>query len=193
MAQSGDSMAIQPHLLPAESVRWIGRPDPHRLLGAGDFFLVPFSLMWGGFALFWEAGVVGLGSHSPSAAGAWWFGALWGIPFVLVGQYFIWGRFIYKRWDRRRTIYAVTNQRVLALRGHTLQSLFLNQLPTLNKSLRSDGSGTLEFTTSPFGFGFWGNTGMEFLSGRRSAAFAFYDIPGVDDVFRLVAEGRSTG
>jgi hypothetical protein len=190
MAEPTDSLALQPHLLPGESVRWIGRPNPDRLFSSGDVFLVPFSLMWGGFALFWEASVLGAGLQS-SPGGAWWFGALWGIPFVLIGQYFIWGRFLYRRWDRRRTIYAITDQRVLALRGSTLQSLFLNQLPTLDKSQRADGSGTLEFTSSPFGFGFWGNTGMEFMSGRRSSSFAFYDIPDVNDVFRLVAEGRT--
>lgn len=192
VAELIDSMALQPHLLPGESVRWIGKPDANRIFSPGDVFFVPFSLLWGGFALFWEAGVLGLFSSSPARGGAWWFGALWGIPFAVIGQYLIWGRFLYRRWDRRRTIYAVTNQRVLSLKGNTLQSISLTQLPTLNKSVRPDGSGTLEFASLPFGFGSWGDSGMEFMAGRRSGLLEFYDIPAVDDVCRAVFEGRSS-
>ncbi|HEX3508972.1 MAG TPA: hypothetical protein VHW94_11325, partial [Candidatus Dormibacteraeota bacterium] len=117
---------LQTYLQPGEGVLWTGSPNPHRLFSSKDFFLVPFSLMWGGFAIFWEASVLAFGRGANQAPV---FFALWGIPFVVVGQYFIWGRFLFKRWDRRRTIYAVTNQRVIVLRGRTLQSIFLSQLP----------------------------------------------------------------
>src|SRR5262245_20313073 len=96
------SEAIRRYLLPHERVAWTGRPDPKRIFARGDLYMVPFSLMWGGFSIFWEAGVLSLGRPG--------FFALWGLPFVLIGQYFIWGRFIYKWWDRRRTAYAVTDQ-----------------------------------------------------------------------------------
>ena len=33
---------------------------------------------------------------------------LWGIPFVVAGQYLIWGRFFYDAWLKRRTYYALT-------------------------------------------------------------------------------------
>jgi hypothetical protein len=175
------------HLLAGERVLWTGRPDPNRLFSANDIFLIPFSLMWGGFALFWEASVVGIGISSGHAAPS--FFLVWGIPFVLIGQYFIWGRFIYKRWDRKRTAYAVTNQRLLALKGNSLQSMFLTQLPTINQTVRSDGSGTLDFGGLPFGYAFWANSGMDWFN-RRGGLFAFYDIRGASSVYRLVAEAR---
>jgi hypothetical protein len=158
----------------------------------GDVFLIPFSLLWGGFAIFWELGVMGV--WSKSGEGAPGFFVLWGIPFVIVGQYFIWGRFVYKRWDRRRTVYAVTNQRVLVLRGTTLQSMFISQLPGMNETTRPDGSGTLDFGvgTLPFGYGFWANTGMDWFS-RRGGMLAFYDIGNVTNVHRLIADVRSGG
>jgi len=151
-----------------------------------DAFLIPFSLLWGGFALFWEGGVLGLFGKAPIGIDALF--VLWGVPFVLVGQYFIWGRFLYKRWDRRRTIYAVTSQRVLVLRGRGVQSTFLEQLPTLNQHSRADGSGSIEFSTVSFGYGYWANTGMDFF-GRRGT-LAFYDIPEVAAVYRLIADAR---
>lgn len=188
MDQSSQDAALQPHLLRGERILWIGRPDSRRLFGFADVFLVPFSLMWGGFAIFWEAAVTGIGSKSGQSLPV--FFVLWGIPFVLVGQYLIWGRFIYKRWDRQRTVYAVTNQRVLTLRGETLQSTFLNQLPNVNQTVRRDGTGTLDFGNLPFGYAFWANSGMDWLS-RRSGAPAFHDIDNVTNVYRLVANARS--
>lgn len=179
---------LRRHLLSGERILWTGRPDPNRLLTLGDVLLIPFSLMWGGFAIFWELGVLGV--WSKSGRGAPGLFVLWGIPFVIVGQYFIWGRFVYKRWDRRRTVYAVTNQRVLVLRGGMLQSMFVNQLPEMNETTRSDGTGTLDFGRLPFGYGFWANTGMDWFS-RRGGALAFYDINNVTNVHRLIADVRS--
>lgn len=188
MDQHSQEAALQRHLLRGERILWAGRPNPNRLLAFGDVFLIPFSLMWGGFAIFWETAVIGIGAKSGHAAPG--FFVLWGIPFVLVGQYLIWGRFIYKRWDRQRTIYAVTNQRVLTLRGNMLQSMFVNQLATINQTVRRDGSGTLDFGNLPFGHAFWANSGMGWFS-RRGGLLAFYDIENVANVYRLIVDARS--
>jgi hypothetical protein len=175
---------LQPYLQPSERILWTGRPDPRRLFGLSDLFLVPFSLMWGGFAIVWET--LALTSGAPI------FFVLWGIPFVVVGQFLIWGRFLALRWDKTRTTYAVTNQRLLILRGRSLQTMFLNQVPTIDQSVRSDGSGTLDFwrSSSRFGYGFGANSGMDVFSGNRRG-FAFYDIPDVNQVYRLVNEART--
>ena len=178
---------LQSYLQPGEKVLWTGQPDARRLVSSKDAYLIPFSLMWGGFAIVWEGGVL---LTTAGANGAPIFFALWGIPFVVVGQYFIWGRFFVKRWDRRRTLYAVTDQRVLVLRGSSLQSMFLNNLPGVTQSARADGSGTLEFgSSSPFGSGAWANTGMDFFAMGRGV-LAFYDIPNVAQVDRLINESR---
>jgi hypothetical protein len=176
------------HLLSGERLLWKGRADPNRLFTLGDVFLIPFSLLWGGFAVFWESSVLGIWSQSSSGAPV--FFVLWGVPFVVLGQYFIWGRFLYKRWDRRRTLYAVTNQRVLVLRGNALQSMFITQLPALNETTRPDGTGTLDFGNAAFGYGLWANTGMDWFA-RRGSGLAFYDITDVTNVHRLIADARS--
>jgi len=144
-------------------------------------WLIPLSLLWGGIALYWEAGALGFIVKS-GFAGFDLF-ALWGIPFAVAGQYFIWGRFVFKRWDRLRTIYAVTNQRLLTTKGGNLQSVFLSQLPAINQSTRADGSGTLDFGAAQNGPGFWFS--------RRHGVTTFDDIQDVRNVYRLIAEARS--
>ena len=172
------------HLLKDEQVLWMGQPDPGILFTGADVFLVPFSLFWGGFALFWEALV--LIGRAPV------FFALWGIPFVLLGLYFIFGRFLYKRISKRRTYYAATNQRVLALntlwRRH-LQAVYITAIADIALSTRSNGTGTIRFGGSaPAIWGMYDNTGMDFFARGfgRAGVLAFFDIRDAAHVYDLV-------
>src|SRR5580692_6078756 len=85
---------IQIELLAGESLLWCGQPLPRVLFHMQDIFAVPFSLLWGGFAILWEWGVTGHFGGNSHAHPAPFFFALWGIPFVVIGQYMIWGRFV---------------------------------------------------------------------------------------------------
>jgi len=139
------ALKLQPELLSGESIYWSGMPNPGRIFHSDDWALIPFSLLWGGFAIFWEASVLGylnFGSKS-SAHSAPSFFVLWGIPFILYGQYMIWGRFIVDGWLKRRTFYAVTNRRVLIFQEGwkaKRRLIFLESLPEISREGTTTGT-----------------------------------------------------
>lgn len=121
-----------------ERLLWTGRPRLGLLLRSSDAIFIPFSLMWGGFAIFWEVSVI--------VAGAPVFFVLWGIPFVLVGLYLIFGRFWVDARERAKAYYGVTNERVLIISGlfrRTVKSLNIDTLTDVSLIEKGDGSGTI--------------------------------------------------
>jgi hypothetical protein len=139
--------AIERDLDPGETILWAGLPKQGLYLAPTDVAMIPFSLAWGGFAFFWEWGVIH--SNAPLLF------RLWGVPFCCVGLYMIVGRFIYDAYLRARTFYAVTNRRILIVtwaRTRDLISLDISNQPmTLSES--RDGSGMITFATSLNMFG----------------------------------------
>ena len=147
--------SISERLLGGERILWCGRPQQGLLLTSRDVLLIPFSLVWGGFAVFWETMVLSLGAPA--------LFRFWGVPFVLIGLYMIAGRFALDAWVRSRTVYAVTNRRILIVRegvfGNTT-SLSLDRLPNLQLKERGNRRGTIRFggpaiVYAGLGWGIW--------------------------------------
>lgn len=147
-----------------------------------DVFFIPFSLLWGGFAIFWESSVI--------AAGAPVFFLLWGTPFVLVGLYITFGRFFVKRYAKLHTVYAVTDRRVIAVStgfGRSVRSLSIKRLPGLEVSTGRGRSGNVTFGQWHGFSGFYANSGLEWFGwnmGQRP--MAFYDLDDARSVYELV-------
>ena len=179
--RAADVTALERHLSPDERIEWVGKPDPAKHFTRADVFLIPFSILWGGFAIFWEASAIGGGGG---------FFALWGIPFVAIGLYFIGGRFIYKANRKRRTTYAVTDRRVLTLvrgrRGESVDAMYLRSIPSIATNADSDGRGNVEFGVSSPAAGWYANSGMELFGRGQSAGLGFYDIDDARAVADLV-------
>ena len=94
---------IRPYLEPGEQILWLGKPETLHLLAAQDVFLIPFSLLWFGFAVFWEITVFRMGTP--------WFFPLFGAFFVMIGLYLTVGRFLWKAYVLRHTLYAITDRK----------------------------------------------------------------------------------
>jgi hypothetical protein len=130
---------IQAELAPGEQLLWTGRPPQGWMLRAVDAFLIPFGLLWSGCVV---AALV-----QTIANRANWFGALFLVPFILVGLYFIFGRFLVDARDRQRTVYGITSERIIivsGLRGRRVKSLNLDTLTDITLT-ESRGGGVITF------------------------------------------------
>ena len=128
-----------------EKVLWWGKPRQGLVLRGSDAFQIPFSLLWCGFAVFWESSVF-RAPHAPA------FFVLWGIPFVAVGIYLVIGRFFADALLRSKTYYAVTPDRIVIVSGlfsKNVKSLNLKTLTDLSLSEGSAGEGTITFGMQP--------------------------------------------
>lgn len=134
---------IQGELEAGEQLLWAGRPLQGIRLRRSDLFMIPFSLLWGGFAFFWEWTV--MQENGPLVA------QLFGLPFVLVGLYMIAGRFFLEAKQREKTFYGISNERLIIASGlcrKRVTSLNLATLSNISLTEESNGSGTITFGPS---------------------------------------------
>jgi hypothetical protein len=186
------AMKLQPELSSGETIYWAGMPNPSVIFHSDDWTMIPFSFLWGGFAIFWEAGVLRFwGNHSHGNPISW-FMALWGVPFIVIGQYMIWGRFLVDAWLKRRTYYAVTNRRVLILQEswkRNSQFSFLESIPEITRE--GVATGTLWLGTKLPPFGSRGSTTRGFSRFSVGGPVPkLVDIDDVDSVYRLILDLR---
>lgn len=119
-----------------ERLLWCGRPAQGLRVRRADAFAIPFSLIWTAFFVFWEA--------SALRTGAPLFFRLWGAPFLIMGAYLVFGRFVADARRRRRTLYGVTDQRIIVIAGlssRTTTSHALRTLPAVTLAERRSGEG----------------------------------------------------
>jgi hypothetical protein len=165
---------ISRYLSSEESLLWAGRPPQGLLLRPSDALYFPFTLLWAGFAVFWEYSVIT--SNAP------FFFRLWGIPFVLVGLYIVVGRFFVDAHARSRTTYGLTSQRVLIVSEsirREIKSLPLRTLSDVSLSERSNGSGTISFG----GEAPWWSAFAMWPGSKKGQAPCFESIPEARRVF----------
>lgn len=179
--------AFQTYLLPGERIRWTGRPKQGITFGPRDTFLIPFSLLWGGFAIFWNA-AVWFAPFANTNGGPDWFFRLWGLPFLIVGLYLIAGRFVHDAWLRKSLRYAVSDQRILTLRGRKFSSFDIDRLPRLDLSEHRDGTGTIDFAPGSL---FSAMNGMDWWLPALNRSGQFFRIDRPREVYRLIREPRA--
>lgn len=129
--------ALKEYTNQGEQLIWTGRPVQGLRLRKADLFLIPFSLLWGGFAIGWEIGVIVMGAD--------WFFALFGIPFVLIGLYLIIGRFFHDAWYRSKVYYGMTEEELFIKRPKRVENIPFTSIKNLDVKEEKNGRGSLSF------------------------------------------------
>ena len=162
---------VQRELGAGEKLLWSGQPRQGLRLNIADVFIIPFSLVWCGFAIFWESSV--LHGHAPLLL------KLWGVPFVVIGLYLVFGRFFVDAYMRARTCYGVTNQGLIIVTGgfsRRVRSLPWQGLPQATLVERGNGGGTISFGPKlPFGLG--RSVSIGGMQGAGQSLFPVLDLP----------------
>jgi hypothetical protein len=183
---------IEHELQRGERLLWQGAPDSGRWFQPQDAILLPFSLLWGGFAIFWEVSVLSSGSARSSV-----IAPLWGIPFICVGLYLIFGRVLVRRWLLAHTAYALTDRRAITIAralsgGNRVSSVWFGSYPQVDKRVARNGRGTVWIGTFPS----WARTmitdpGWPGLGRGTGNAMVFMEIEDPERVYSLISERLS--
>ena len=180
-----------------ESVYWAGMPNPRIIFHSDDWTAIPFTLIWTGFFVFWEADALGIRGKASRHGEIDVFMALWGIPFLDIGNWMVWGRFLADAWLKRRTYYAVTNLRVLVLQDgwkKKTSTTFLESIPMIERE--GAVTGTLWFGPKYPVVAAKGRKTRDMSRFSIGDVPVFADIEDVDSVYRLIIdlrEKRSAG
>lgn len=161
----------RPYLAPGEAILWRGKPESGHLLGPQDAFLIPFSIFWCGFAIFWFVSALQAG-----------FFALFGVPFVCVGIYITVGRFFHTAYLRKRTAYVITTGKVIRKRGQRIDMLDTKTMPPIQIQARADGTGTILFGQPTYYY----NRRRHSSWGPDHAMFSLDNIPDVARVQQIL-------
>jgi len=166
------------HIREGESILWSGQPKQGIIFRPSDIFLIPFSLAWLGFAIFW---VYMAAQTSPEFS-------LFGAPFVLIGLVFAFGRFVIDSKYRENTVYGLTENRLIIKSGlvnKEIRNIDIHSLSNIEYTERNDGSGTIEI--GPRNPLVHGVSGMSWLPGVKTNT-QLEMIPNVRNVYTTIIE-----
>ena len=132
-----------------EGMQWAAQPTAGRAFLSGLWILI-VAVPWTAFALFWTAMAAGFGTAASKPASATWMAfafPLFGVPFILFGLAMLSSPF-WMAWLARRTIYVVSDRRLAiltqGLRSVTVKSIWPQDVISIERTERGDGSGTLK-------------------------------------------------
>ncbi len=162
-----------------ENVLWSGRPKQGFMIAPRDTYMIPFSILWCGFAIFWTVSATSIGSPG--------FFTLWGTMFICIGMYFVFGRFIHDLIIRRKTQYFVTDTRIKIAKNGSETSIPMGQWSCLNMEKFSDGTGTIRFAESGSPF----NNDMSVWVQSLEKTPQFYRISDPDYVLDLLSNFKN--
>ncbi len=131
----------RPYILPGESILWKGRPEKGNLITRRDFVMIPFGLFWLAFCVLWESIALKSGQLFP---------IIWGLPFVAVGIYLVFGRFIQSAYLRNKTFYVITNKKIIIKAGRKITMHDARYLPPMEVEIHRNGNGMILFSEETY-------------------------------------------
>jgi len=161
-----------PMMASDERILWKGTPGSGHFFLPSDLFMIPFSIVWCGFAFFWEFGVI--------SSGAPIFMAVFGLPFIAVGLYITVGRFLWKAYLRKRTAYVITNKKIIRKQGSRIDTLEKTAIMNTDVRVYDNGNGTILLNST----GYYGSRRYGY---GRPVPFILDNIPNVADAQRALA------
>jgi len=188
--------AVRSCLESNEKLLWSGKPATGIRLRPADAAMIPFSIFWTGFAVFWEImACSALWAKGAAKEAGWffWIFPLWGIPFILIGLYLLFGRFWTDAKQRENTSYGITDRRVIMIAGlwnQKVRSLDLKSLSDFTMTQRSDGSGNITMASLNPLLQLMGNPRLSGTS-NQTAMPTLEMIPDVARVYTIMREAHS--
>ena len=164
------------HLLPGESLQWVGRPKQGIVFRAIDFFLVPFSMIW--------CGGVSFGFYHALTSGQKFPIVVTGFMFSM-GLYILLGRFIVDMRLRERTWFGLTQNRAIILIHWfqpSVRSVVVNTIGEISLSQNMNGTQSIVFGSD----GARSMRGLHMPGTGSTLAPCFEMISDGDDVYKLV-------
>jgi hypothetical protein len=175
---------LRPELTRDERLIWSGVPQPGLRWRSSDWFAVPFALFW----CYMVFGIHGGGAYPPRTP---FYLQPQAIPFALIGFYVLIGRFFVDWYQRSRTYYGLTDQRVIIVDGmfnRRVKSLTLATLTDISLSERSNGSGSISFGSGALSGSWFGRPSWRGMNNAQVPQFDLID--NVRRVYALVREAQ---
>jgi hypothetical protein len=160
-----------------EQLIWSGKPKNGLIFGVEDLFLIPFSIIWLGFILFF----IIIAEQTPT------FFSLLAIPFIIVGVYLLVVRFYIDKWKRDKTLYGLTNKNIIIKYQNEIKIININSLSNISIEVLKNGLGTITFGhIHPYNNWYkkLGWPGLKLVP-------AFELIPNVKEVYNLILKFKS--
>ena len=144
----------QEELASGETLLWAGQSNPMREMSK-TFGVWLFAIPWTAFSAIWVKRASGWGgepNHLHGGESADFVFLLFWVSILLIGLAMV-GVPFWTYFQSRRTVYAITNQRVVVIvkgRSRTIESYSSHNLGSIKRTERPDGSGDLTFAQKAY-------------------------------------------
>ena len=167
------------HYLDAdEKLLWQGSPGTGVRFTGADVVVSLFGCVFLGFALFWTFMAATIGGETDMPMD--WVFPLFGLPFIAVGAFLVFGRLFWNAHQRRHTRYALTDRRAIVARSAWSRSL---------KSYPIDADTQIDFRPGREATIWFAQEEKRGNKGSRyTVKHGFEFIPDGDEVYRLMRQ-----